>query len=123
MKEQKKFVAKETPKAELFRLPNDSQFQMNAEETMNPKVIFFSSIFLICGLWLSLPVRAQEPSTSAGQAKNPIGQELAGVKVLRDLEYARAGEKSLLLDLYLPEKAQRPLPLIIWIHGGAWMAG
>jgi acetyl esterase/lipase len=27
------------------------------------------------------------------------------------------------LDLYLPEKTDKPLPLIIWIHGGAWMAG
>jgi acetyl esterase/lipase len=29
----------------------------------------------------------------------------------------------MLLDLYLPEKNDKPLPLIIWIHGGAWMAG
>lgn len=29
----------------------------------------------------------------------------------------------MLLDLYLPEKGDKPLPLIIWIHGGAWMAG
>jgi len=24
---------------------------------------------------------------------------------------------------HLPEKGREPLPLIIWIHGGAWMAG
>jgi acetyl esterase/lipase len=29
----------------------------------------------------------------------------------------------MLLDLYLPEQGDKPLPLIIWIHGGAWMAG
>jgi len=29
----------------------------------------------------------------------------------------------MLLDLYLPEKTDKPLPLIIWIHGGAWKAG
>ena len=29
----------------------------------------------------------------------------------------------MLLDLYLPEKGDKPLPLIVWIHGGAWMAG
>lgn len=46
-----------------------------------------------------------------------------GVRVLRDLEYARAGEKALLLDLYLPENAAGPLPLIIWIHGGGWSSG
>ncbi|MGD0519305.1 MAG: prolyl oligopeptidase family serine peptidase, partial [Thermoguttaceae bacterium] len=58
-------------------------------------------------------------AASGEQNQKPTGKELPGVKYLRDLEYARAGEKSLLLDLYLPEKSQRPLPLIIWIHGGA----
>jgi acetyl esterase/lipase len=29
----------------------------------------------------------------------------------------------MLLDLFLPEKGQKPLPLLIWIHGGAWMSG
>jgi acetyl esterase/lipase len=29
----------------------------------------------------------------------------------------------MLLDLYLPEKGQKPMPLIIWIHGGAWLGG
>jgi acetyl esterase/lipase len=44
------------------------------------------------------------------------------VKVLRDMAYATdsAAQK---LDLYLPEKADASLPLIIWVHGGAWLAG
>ena len=41
----------------------------------------------------------------------------------RDLVYARAGAKDLLLDLYLPEGAPRPLPLVVWIHGGGWRNG
>jgi acetyl esterase/lipase len=45
------------------------------------------------------------------------------VRHLRDLEYARAGEKSLRLDLYLPQGAPGPLPAIVWVHGGAWRAG
>jgi acetyl esterase/lipase len=46
-----------------------------------------------------------------------------GVKAVRDLEYGKASGRAMLLDLYLPEKGDKPLPLIIWIHGGAWMAG
>lgn len=42
---------------------------------------------------------------------------------LRDLEYARVGERALCLDLYLPEGDAGPLPLIVWVHGGAWLAG
>ena len=62
-------------------------------------------------------------AASGEQTQKPTAKELPGIKVLRDLEYARAGEKSLLLDLYLPEKSRRPMPLIIWIHGGAWAGG
>ena len=27
-----------------------------------------------------------------------------------------------MLDLYVP-KSDAPLPLIVWVHGGAWQAG
>ena len=40
-----------------------------------------------------------------------------------NLEFARAGQKSLLLDLYLPQEGQMPWPVIVWIHGGAWRKG
>ena len=43
-------------------------------------------------------------------------------QALRDIEYARVGNKSLKLDLYLPE-GQGPFPLIIWVHGGGWTSG
>jgi len=46
-----------------------------------------------------------------------------GVKALRDLEYVTGGGHAQSLDLYIPETAKAPLPLIIWIHGGAFRAG
>jgi acetyl esterase/lipase len=46
-----------------------------------------------------------------------------GVQVLRDLEYVQGGHARNRLDLYLPEKADRPLPVIVWVHGGGWAAG
>jgi acetyl esterase/lipase/regulation of enolase protein 1 (concanavalin A-like superfamily) len=46
-----------------------------------------------------------------------------GVKALRDLEYVKDGHERQKLDLYLPEKADGPLPVVVWIHGGAWRAG
>lgn len=56
-------------------------------------------------------------------AQQPGPQLPPGVRAIRDLEYARVGSRALQLDLYLPEKAEGPLPLVIWIHGGAWRAG
>lgn len=46
-----------------------------------------------------------------------------GVKLIPNLEYAKVGDKKLLLDLYLPEKADAPLPVIVGIHGGGWASG
>jgi acetyl esterase/lipase len=49
----------------------------------------------------------------------------AGVKLVANLEYARRPEAGgLLLDLYLPTKpAGKPLPVVVWIHGGGWKNG
>ncbi len=49
---------------------------------------------------------------------------LAGIKAERNIPYVANGHPSQILDIYLPEKpSDKPLPLMIWIHGGAWMAG
>jgi dipeptidyl aminopeptidase/acylaminoacyl peptidase len=62
---------------------------------------------------VALSARAQQQPT----------QPPPGVKVMRDLEYGTVGERKLLLDLYVPEKATGPLPVIVGIHGGGWAAG
>ncbi len=49
--------------------------------------------------------------------------QMAGVKAERDLAYVEGGHERQKLDLYLPEKAEGPLPLIIWVHGGGWQNG
>ncbi|MEM6363702.1 MAG: alpha/beta hydrolase [Planctomycetota bacterium] len=43
--------------------------------------------------------------------------------VKRDLTYAQLGDDSLLLDVYYPTQPGEPLPLVVWVHGGAWRAG
>ncbi len=40
----------------------------------------------------------------------------------RDVVYATIGEKSLSLDIYLPDGVEMP-PLLVWVHGGAWRRG
>jgi acetyl esterase/lipase len=51
------------------------------------------------------------------------GAARAAGKVVRDVKFATIDATPLLLDLYLPEAAQKPLGLIVWVHGGAWRAG
>jgi acetyl esterase/lipase len=52
----------------------------------------------------------------------PVPDLPGGVTVLRDQPYFVNWHAHQKLDLYVPHNAH-PLPLIIWIHGGAWLEG
>ena len=58
-----------------------------------------------------------------GQRPKPRPRLPVGVTAHRDLEYVKGGHARNKLDLYLPEKAGGPLPVIVWVHGGAWLGG
>jgi acetyl esterase/lipase len=48
----------------------------------------------------------------------------AGIRLEKDISYIPGGDESQKLDLYLPEKpAEKPMPLLVHIHGGGWHAG
>lgn len=46
-----------------------------------------------------------------------------GVVEKKDIEYGRAGDRPLLLNLYLPEGPAKPVPVLLFIHGGGWRKG
>jgi acetyl esterase/lipase len=45
------------------------------------------------------------------------------VAVEKDVEYGKGGDVSLKLDLYSPKDRTKPLPAVVFIHGGAWRGG
>ena len=45
------------------------------------------------------------------------------ITIERDITYASVHGKDLKLDVYWHREAAEPLPLIVWIHGGAWKGG
>ena len=46
------------------------------------------------------------------------------VVIERDIEYGKAGDIDLKLDVIRPkENGKSPIPAIVWIHGGGWEAG
>lgn len=50
--------------------------------------------------------------------------ETDGIIAERNIPYVENGHPNQVLDLYLPDPPSgTPLPLMIWIHGGAWFAG
>ncbi|MCL2078337.1 MAG: alpha/beta hydrolase [Oscillospiraceae bacterium] len=44
------------------------------------------------------------------------------MKKMLDIVYREIGDIKLRLDIFLPDDVKNP-PLILWIHGGAWMMG
>ena len=83
--------------------------------------------FVLTILAAALCAGAQEksptpPRGQPGQQGIRRAQLPEGVKALRDIEYVPGGGKSQALDIFLPQ-ADKPLPLVIWIHGGAWKMG
>jgi acetyl esterase/lipase len=57
------------------------------------------------------------------EAQNNLGVDVRGRNQWRDVVFAaEAGYRFLKLDVTLP-KGRGPYPLVIFIHGGAWLAG
>ncbi len=62
-------------------------------------------------------------STPAKPAVKPFSLP-AGIRMERNISYVPGGDDAQKLDIYLPEKAaDKPLPLVVHIHGGGWRAG
>jgi len=49
--------------------------------------------------------------------------EIADAAIERDLVYKRINGRELRLDLYRPQNASSPSPVIIWIHAALWSHG
>jgi acetyl esterase/lipase len=54
----------------------------------------------------------------------PASDRSTGGTRYADVEYARVmGYRPLRMDLVLPATASSPVPVVVWIHGGAWLFG
>jgi acetyl esterase/lipase len=74
-------------------------------------------VALLVVLAASRPGAAQPPKSASLPDDAP-----KGTRLIRDLAYVEGGHARQKLDLYLPP-GDGPRPLVIWIHGGAFMYG
>src|ERR1700735_1911976 len=51
------------------------------------------------------------------------GRLPSSVKVERNIPFARVNGRTLKLDIYSPQQMQANLPVVIWLHPGAWDMG
>jgi len=105
-----------------------------AKDLMHPNAVgselmaqkWFETLLKYDGL--EVPAWSKEKKAPPLQPESPR-RSMPDVRMLRDLEYVPGGHERNKLDLYLPKQAGREgrtpdkLPLIIWVHGGAWRAG
>jgi triacylglycerol lipase len=61
------------------------------------------------------------PKTAAIYAPLQQKEPYAGVKVLRDLKYGTDARHA--LDVFVPDGSAAPRPVLIFVHGGAFVAG
>jgi acetyl esterase/lipase len=61
------------------------------------------------------------PHTAALYAPLQEKQPYQGVKIERDVKYGTADRN--LLDVFIPQAASSPRPVLIFVHGGAFVAG
>ncbi|WP_146851063.1 alpha/beta hydrolase fold domain-containing protein [Brevifollis gellanilyticus] len=66
--------------------------------------------------------RQDQAKKKDGSQPRPVPE---GIEAQRDLAYADTDNPRQKLDLYLPKarKDNKPLPVIVFIHGGGWKAG
>jgi acetyl esterase/lipase len=69
-----------------------------------------------------IALAAAPPLASAWQQAGNQGTP-AGVRKIANQPYAGGTNRRQMLDLYIPEHADSPLPVVVWIHGGAWRSG
>jgi len=61
-------------------------------------------------------------ATPWGRIVNPFKLDTDGVRRDQDIAYAQGGRR-FLLDVYRPEEGTENAPVLLQIHGGAWMTG
>ncbi len=86
----------------------------------NPSARLPDALTVLLAAGLSLFCNSARAAAAQTNQPRPVPP---GVQVLRDLEYVAHGHERNRLDLYRPEKATRPLPVILWVHGGGWTRG
>ncbi|MBX7211267.1 MAG: alpha/beta hydrolase fold domain-containing protein [Verrucomicrobiaceae bacterium] len=70
--------------------------------------------------------RPQGPPGAPARAQQGSAAQFAtDIDARRDIPYAGTDNKRQMLDLYLPKKraTDKPLPVIVFIHGGGWKGG
>jgi len=81
-------------------------------------------LLLILALPICPPAQTNAPATNAvpapAAATPPVPE---GIEVLHDVVFGKGGTQDLHAEIAYPKNATKPMPAIIYIHGGGWIGG
>jgi len=109
---------------------------------LKPSLFALLGILVICILWVITP----RIWSALNPSKPPAGYYImapaylalwtgleklidtepdlpGGIEAYTNIEYRNTGGKSLRLDIYRPSDISKPVPLLVFIHGGGWSGG
>ncbi len=78
-------------------------------------------VWLSRGPWVLVMVACASASFAQDRKAAVLPDD---VELIRDVEYGQGGDRALRMHILRPKQPpERPLPVIVWIHGGAWLGG
>jgi len=75
------------------------------------------------GLLSCLLILASVVGCGSESGRTPLPTKPAQGTIEYDIAYGNVGGVALMMDVYYPAVADKPVPAIIYVHGGAWISG
>ena len=80
-----------------------------------------ASGYLLGFLVLAIFMTSCSSANDVAATPQPLGDGVAG-QIDHDITYCTVDNVDLKLDLYFPKGMSAPAPLVVYVHGGAWMS-
>jgi acetyl esterase/lipase len=110
---------------------NTVQALQNADGSLRPNgqafrefmLAHFQTVAELPSLPTPMPTPTSLPRFAPKPAPVAANGELTFSQVLRDVTYCTNDGVDLLMDVYFPWKPAGPSPVVMFVHGGGWVAG
>jgi acetyl esterase/lipase len=101
----------------------DGSLRPNGQAFREFMLAHFQTVAELPALPTPMPTPTSLPKFAPKPAPVAASGELTFSQVLRDVTYCTNDGVDLLMDVYFPWKPAGPSPVILFVHGGGWVAG
>ncbi len=101
----------------------DGSLRPNGQAFRNFMQTHYNTVAELPALPTPVPTPSSLPSFTSKPAPVAASGELTFSQVLKDVTYCTNDGVDLKMDVYFPWKPAGPSPVILFVHGGGWVAG